>query len=114
MRKHRFPLALVLVVSIPYVILLVIGLVAPPFPNAIFGAVSGWLSAGLFSRGIVSAGLFSIGVFSAGLFSIGVFSVGLFSLGIFSFGSFAAGIWVAGRFLWGKYRAPVRGQPPQP
>jgi hypothetical protein len=114
MGKRRFPLALVLIISIPYVILLLIGLVAPPFPNAVFGAASGWLSAGLFSRGILSAGLFSIGIFSAGLFSIGIFSVGLFSLGIFSFGSFAAGIWVAGRFLWGKYRAPFRDQPPKP
>jgi hypothetical protein len=41
-RQRTVPLALVLEVSIPYVVLLLIGLVAPPFPNA----VSGWLSAG--------------------------------------------------------------------
>jgi hypothetical protein len=110
MKQSRFPWAivLVLVIVIPYVILLLIGLLAPPFPNAGFGAVKGWLSAGLFSTGILSAGLFSIGVFSAGLFSIGIFSVGFFSVGIFSFGSFAIGVWVAGRFVLGRFRAPLK------
>ncbi len=107
MKQGRFPWAIVLVIAIPYVILLLIGLLAPPFPNASFGAVSGWLSAGLFSRGVLSAGLFSIGVFSAGLFSIGIFSIGLFSIGIFSFGSFAIGVWVAGRFILGRFRGKL-------
>ena len=100
--------AIVLVIAVPYVILLLIGLLAPPFPNAIFGAVSGWLSAGLFSVGVLSAGLFSIGIFSAGVFSIGIFSVGLFSIGIFSFGSFAIGLWVAGRFILGRFRGTLQ------
>jgi hypothetical protein len=108
MKQGRFSWVIVLVIAIPYVILLLIGLLAPPFPNAIFGAVSGWLSAGLFSRGVLSAGLFSIGVFSAGLFSIGIFSVGLFSIGIFSFGSFAVGVWVAGRFILGRFRGTLK------
>jgi len=82
------------------IVLLLIGLIAPPFPNSIppGASASGWLSAGLFSSGILSAGLFSAGVFSAGLFSVGIFSVGIFSLGIFSFGTFALGIWAAGQF----------------
>jgi hypothetical protein len=117
LKQGRFPWAivLVLVIAIPYVILLLIGLIAPPFPNAVFGAVSGWLSAGLFSRGVLAAGLFSIGVFSAGLFSVGIFSVGLFSIGIFSFGSFAIGVWVAGRFILGRFRGTLtEKRPPQP
>jgi hypothetical protein len=92
-------------------ILLLIGLLFPPFPNRIPEelTISGWLSggvfslgvlsAGLFSAGVYSAGLFSVGIVSAGLFSVGVFSAGVFSLGIFSFGTFAAGIWVAGQFV---------------
>ncbi len=108
MKKGPFAWVIVLVIAVPYVVLLLIGLVAPPFPNAVFGAVSGWLSAGLFSRGVISAGLFSIGVFSAGLFSIGIFSIGLFSIGIFSFGSFAIGVWVAGRFILGSFRGTLK------
>ena len=108
MKERGFPWAIVLVIAVPYVVLLLIGLLTPPFPNAIFGAASGWLSAGLFSRGVLSAGLFSIGVFSAGLFSIGIFSVGLFSVGIFSFGSFAIGVWVAGRFILGRFRGTLK------
>ncbi len=90
------------------VILLLIGLIVPPFPNAIpLGAsASGWLSAGLFSTGVLSAGLFSAGIFSAGLFSVGIFSVGVFALGIFSFGSFVVGIWAGGQFIrsWRKLK----------
>jgi quaternary ammonium compound-resistance protein SugE len=86
--------------------LLLIGLIAPPFPNAIppGESVAGWLSAGLFSSGVLSAGLFSAGIFSAGLFSVGIFSVGVFSLGVFSFGSFVVGIWARGQFVrsWSK------------
>ncbi len=107
MKQGKSPWPIALVIAIPYVILLLIGLLAPPFPNSSFGAVSGWLSAGLFSRGVLSAGLFSLGVFSAGLFSIGIFSVGLFSVGIFSFGSFAVGVWVAGRFILGRFRGTL-------
>ncbi len=83
------------------IILLLIGLIAPPIPNSMPSAAtsSGWLSGGLFSTGVLSAGLFSVGIFSAGLFSVGIFSVGVFSLGIFSFGTFAVGIWAAGQFI---------------
>ena len=72
-------------------VLLIIGLVSPPFPNDMPAnmAASGWLS----------GGLFSVGVFSAGLFSVGIFSAGLFSVGIFSFGTFALGIWATGQFV---------------
>src|SRR5712691_3710953 len=78
------------------IVLLVIGLVRPPFPNAMptGTAASGWLSGGLFSMGVLSAGLFSVEIFSAGLFSVGVFS-----LGIFSFGTFAVGVWAVGQFM---------------
>lgn len=81
------------------IVLLLIGLVKPPFPNTMpaGAAAAGWLSGGLFSMGVLSAGLFSAGVFSAGLFSIGIFSAGVFSLGVFSFGTFALGLWAAGQ-----------------
>jgi quaternary ammonium compound-resistance protein SugE len=90
----------------PLIILLLIGLIAPPFPNFTPSGIyaSGWLSAGLFSSGILSAGLFSAGVFSAGLFSVGIFSVGVFSLGIFSFGTFVLGIWASGQFVKSCYK----------
>lgn len=83
------------------IILLLMGLVAPPIPNSMPTAAAsfGWLSGGLFSSGVLSAGLFSAGIFSAGLFSVGIFSVGVFSLGVFSFGTFAVGIWAAGQFI---------------
>jgi quaternary ammonium compound-resistance protein SugE len=83
------------------IVLLFIGLFAPPIRNSIPSnmAASGWLSGGLFSMGVLSAGLFSIGIFSAGLFSVGVFSVGVFSVGIFSFGTFAVGVWAVGQFF---------------
>jgi hypothetical protein len=83
------------------IVLLIIGLVSPPFPNVAppGTTASGWLSAGMFSTGVLSAGLFSVGVFSAGLFSVGIFSVGVFSLGVFSFGTFVLGIWAAGQFV---------------
>ena len=86
-------------------VLLLIGLVFPPFPNDLptNTAASGWLSGGIFSTGVLSAGVFSVGVFSAGLFSVGIFSVGIFSLGIFSFGTFAAGIWAAGQFVTRRF-----------
>ena len=82
-------------------VLLIIGLVSPPFPNDIPAnmAASGWLSGGLFSVGVFSAGLFSVGIFSAGLFSVGIFSIGPFSVGIFSVGTFALGIWATGQFV---------------
>src|SRR3989304_4664772 len=82
-------------------VLLIIGLVSPPFPNDMPAntAASGWLSGGVFSTGVLSAGVFSVGVFSAGLFSVGIFSVGVFSFGVFFFGTFAAGIWAAGQFM---------------
>ena len=76
---RAFPWAIVFVIAIPYVILLLIGLLAPPFPNASFGAVSGWLSAGLFSRGVLSAGVFSIGFSRLG-YSRSVFSPSAASL----------------------------------
>ena len=83
------------------VILLLIGLFAPPFGNSMPANLeaSGWLSGGFFSAGVLSAGFFSIGIFSAGLFSVGIFSVGVFSLGIFSVGTFAVGIWATGQFV---------------
>jgi hypothetical protein len=108
MKQRWLPWVIGLMIAVALGVLLLIGLLAPPFPNAAFGAVFGWLSAGLFSMGVFSAGLFSIGVFSAGLFSIGVFSVGLFSIGIFSFGSFAIGVWAAGRFLLGRFRGTLK------
>jgi hypothetical protein len=101
-------LAIQLVIWIPAVVLLLIGLLAPPFPNSGFGGSSGWLSAGLFSAGVVSAGLFSVGVFSAGLFSVGVFSAGIFSVGIFSFGTYVLGLWAAGRYLQGRFKNQVK------
>jgi len=75
-----------LLIWIALIVLLLIGLVAPPVPNSLPTglASSGWLSGGLFSSGALSAGLFSVGVFS---------------LGIFSFGTFAVGIWGAGQFV---------------
>jgi len=86
------------------IILLLIGLIGPPIPNATpTGTASGWLSGGLFSTGVLSAGLFSAGIFSAGIFSIGIFSAGVFSVGIFSFGTFALGIWAAGQMVRSWY-----------
>ncbi len=86
------------------IILLLIGIFAPPIPNVgPVGGVAGWLAAGLFSAGILSAGLFSAGVFSAGVFSVGIVSVGVFSLGVVSFGTYAAGIWADGQFALSLY-----------
>lgn len=88
-----------------FVVLLLIGIFVPPFPNAgPTDGVSGWLSAGLFTAGVLSAGLFSAGVFSAGLFSAGIFSVGVFSLGVFSFGTFSVGIWAGGQSVTSLFR----------
>ncbi|MHB9154945.1 MAG: hypothetical protein ACYC5N_04530 [Endomicrobiales bacterium] len=98
------------------VILLLIGIIFPPFPNSVQenAGSSGWLSAGLFSSGVFSAGLFSVGIYSAGVFSVGVFSAGIFSLGIFSFGTFALGVWAAGQFVSGwkknKLRESTQGE----
>ncbi len=87
------------------IILLLIGLIGRPIPNAMpTGTASGWLSGGLFSAGVLSAGLFSAGIFSAGLFSIGIFSAGVFSVGVFSFGTFALGIWAAGQMVRSLYK----------
>ena len=97
------PTVIHLIIWIPLIVLLVIGLWIPPLPNQAFGITSGWLSAGLFSRGVLSAGLFSAGVYSAGLFSVGIFSAGLFSLGVCSIGTFVLGVWVAGPCARGRF-----------
>ena len=93
--------AMSIIIWAALIVLLLIGLIAPPIPNSMptSATSSGWLSAGLFSCGVLSAGLFSAGIFSAGLFSVGIFSVGVFSVGIFSLGTFAVGIWAAGQFI---------------
>jgi len=90
-----------IIIWVPFVILYVIGLLAPPVANSAFGTTLGWLSAGLFSTGIVSAGLFSAGVYSAGLFSIGIFSAGVYSIGVFAIGTYAIGIWATGQHTHG-------------
>lgn len=77
------------------IVLLLIGLIHPPIPNAV-------LSAGQFRIGVLSAGLFSAGVFSAGLFCVGIVSVGNYSLGVFSVGTFAAGFFVTRGCLEGR------------
>jgi len=100
-----------IVIWVPLIILLLVGLLAPPIPSDSFGVTSGWLSAGLFSMGMVSAGLFSIGIYSAGLFSIGIFSAGPFSIGIFSFGTFVIGVWAAGQFAVGRFTAKPKEAP---
>src|SRR3989304_8036948 len=68
-------------------VLLIIGLVSPPFPNDMPAntAASGWLSGGVFSTGVLSAGGFSVGVFSPGPFPGGLFFLRAFLFWVFSF-----------------------------
>ena len=51
MTKGRSAWVIALVIAIPYVVLLLFGILGPPFPNASFGAVSGWLSAATLEPG---------------------------------------------------------------
>ena len=90
------------VLRIPLIVLLPLGIFTPALKSA-FGTTFVWLSAGLFSGGLLSAGLFSFGIYSAGLFSIGIFSSGVFSVGIFSFGTYTVGIWSCGQYPVGVY-----------
>ena len=108
MNRKTAAILINIVIWIPLAVLLSVGLLISPIPNESFGATSGWLSAGLFSMGVVSAGLFSIGIYSAGLFSVGIFSAGVFSIGVFSFGTFVIGIWAAGQFAKGRFLNKLR------
>ena len=100
--SRRYSLLICFVILIPFIVLLLIGTLAPALKGA-SGATFGWLSAGLFSGGLLSAGLFSAGIYSAGLFSVGVFSSGVFSVGVVSFGTYTIGIWSCGQYPVGVY-----------
>lgn len=106
--KQLSPALMHVIVWVPWAILLILGWTVSPIPNSAFGAVWGWLSAGLFSLGLFSAGLFSAGIYSAGLFSLGIFSAGMFSVGIFSFGTYAIGIWASGQYPIGIFTSRLK------
>jgi hypothetical protein len=107
-KKAKAMVIVNLFIWIPLVALVIVGIVAPPFPNDAYGTASGFMSSGVFSMGVLSAGVFSIGVFSAGVFSVGIFSVGIFSMGIISFGTFVIGLWASGRHIHGLFRHQLK------
>lgn len=109
---RRSSLFICLVISIPLIVLLLVGAFTPVLKGA-FGATYGWLSAGLFSVGLLSAGLFSVGVYSAGLFSVGIFSTGVFAVGIFSFGTYTVGVWSCGQYPVGVYTMQLEPEEPK-
>jgi hypothetical protein len=106
--KQLSPTLMHVIIWVPWAILMIIGWALSPLPNAAFGVVSGWFSAGLFSLGLLSAGLFSAGIYSAGLFSIGIFSAGVFSVGIFSFGTYSIGVWASGEHPIGIFTGRLK------